>query len=62
MTHHCVDVQGGSIMLWGCLGVEGNGALHKVDAIKRKENDENIMKLFRKTPARKFKFGLPTGQ
>ena len=48
---------GGSIMLWGCFASGGTGALYRIDAIMRMENDVDILKHHLKTSVRKLKLG-----
>ena len=44
-------------MLWGCFAAGGNGALHKIDGIMRKEEYVDILKQHLKTSVRKLKLG-----
>ena len=44
-------------MLWGCFAAGGTGAVHKIDGIKREENDVDILKQHLKTSVRKLKLG-----
>lgn len=45
------------IISWDCIAAGGNGALHKVDGIMRKEHYVDILKQDVKTTVRKFKLG-----
>ena len=44
-------------MLWGYFAAGGTGALHKLDAIMRRENYVDLLKQHLKTSVRKFKVG-----
>jgi hypothetical protein len=42
-----VKHRGGSIMLWACFAAGGNGALHKIDDIMRRDNCVDIFNISR---------------
>ena len=55
--HSNREAQGWQHHVVECFAAGGTGALHKIDAIMRQENDVVILKQHLKTSVRKLKLG-----